>query len=592
MLLLIGLELIRPWPMKVLVDNVLGTGGVDQAGGLAEWLPGESTKNSLLFWVVVGTLAIFVLVTIISMINAVSAVIVGQRMTYGLGADLFLHMQRMSLLFHFRRPVGDSIARVTGDPYAANLLLNGALLPLLQSSLTVGAMFFIMWRLDPTLTLLSLCVVPFIIYTIHRFKDSMKQRSRVTADLEGNLMSVVQQSLSAIPLVQAFNREETEHARFAGYADRAVDAYVRSTKTDMRFKLSAGLATAVGTSALIWFGAHAVFEGRLSLGTLLVFLAYLAALYGPLDQMTYTVSILQHAAAQADRVFDIIELPLDVVETEDAEEIEVKGVVEYDQVSFGYEPDRQVLKDVSFTAQPGQVTAIVGPTGAGKSTLVNMLVRFFDADSGRVRIDGHDIRSIKLASLREQVAIVLQDPFIFPMSVAENISYGRPDASRAEVEAAATAANADTFIKRLRRGYDTVIGERGATLSGGEKQRISIARAFLKDAPLLILDEPTSSLDTRTEASLMDAMRRLMAGRVTFVIAHRLSTIRNADQILVLDEGRIIEKGSHGELLLANGLYAELYRQQMDIAQHDRAEGEGTEEEEETASDSGTPWAS
>ncbi|MGH2755265.1 MAG: ABC transporter ATP-binding protein [Actinomycetota bacterium] len=572
MLSLVALELVRPWPMKVLVDNVLKKGS-SVGGGFVEALPGEPTRDTLLFLVVISTLLIFILITVVGMLNAVSSVSVGQRMTYGLGADLFLHMQRMSLLFHVRRPVGDSIARVTGDPYAAQLLLNGAILPVLQSVITISAMFFIMWRLDPTMTLLSMAVVPFIVYTIQRFKGPMKDRSRVTVDLEGDLMSVVQQSLNAIPLVQAFNKEDAEHARFRGYADRAVMAYVRSTMTDMWFKLFAGLSTAAGTALLIWVGSRAVFEGRLSLGTLLVFLAYLAALYGPLNQMTYTVSTLQHAAAQADRILDIIELPLDVVEAEDAKEIRLQGRVAYEHVTFGYEPDRPVLHDISFVAQPGEVTALVGPTGAGKSTLVNMLVRFFDPAAGRILIDGHDIRGLRLSSLREQMAIVLQDPFIFPMSVAENISYGRPDASRAEVEAAAKAANADEFIKRLRQGYDTIIGERGATLSGGEKQRISIARAFLKDAPLLILDEPTSSLDTRTEASLMAAMRRLMEGRVTFVIAHRLSTIRNADQILVLDEGRIVESGTHGELLFKRGLYSSLYSEQIDIADHDAAGG-------------------
>jgi ATP-binding cassette subfamily B protein/subfamily B ATP-binding cassette protein MsbA len=445
----------------------------------------------------------------------------------------------------------------------------GAILPLLQSLVMLVAMFAIMFALEPTLTLLSLAVVPFLFVAIRIYGRPMKDANRTARDLEARMMSVVQLALNAVSVVQAFVREELEHARFRGYADRTVHAYVRSTLAGLWFKLFVGLVTAIGTAALIYLGGLAVLDGTMTVGTLLVFLAYLAAMYGPLNSLAFTAQTWQYAAARADRVLEILETEPDVVDEPGAQDVVIRGHVRYADVTFGYEPGRPVLSDVSLEASPGEVVAIVGPTGAGKTTLVNLLVRFFDPWSGRVEIDGRDIREATLSSLRDQIAIVLQEPFIFPLTIAENIAYSRPDAALEDVVAAATAANAHDFVSRLPEGYDTVVGERGATLSGGEKQRLSIARAFLKDAPVLVLDEPTSALDARTEGMLLEALERLMVGRLTFIVAHRLSTIRKATQILALDHGRIVEQGSHERLLDEGGLYATLYRQQMDIAQHD-----------------------
>ena len=556
------LDVLRPWPMKVLVDQVLG-GQPSTLGGFQAALPGADHPGGLLAWVAIATLGIFLAGTLISALQATVGVRFGQRMVYDLAADLFLHLQRLSLLFHSVRPVGDSIARVTADPYGAHLLVNAALLPLLQSVVSLVAMFGIMWALEPTLTLVALAVTPFLVLAIAVFGGPMRTRMRTRLDLEGRLIASVQQTLTAIPVVQAFTREELEHARFRRQAQATATAYQRATMADMWFKLAVGLVTTAGTAAVIWVGGLYALEGRISVGTVLVFLSYLAALYTPLNTLTYTASTLQHARANAERVLEILDTPADVRDAPDARDVRVRGHVVYEDVSFGYEPTRDILRRVSLEARPGEVVAIVGPTGAGKTTLMNLLLRFFDPSSGRITIDGHDLRALRVRTLREQVGVVLQEPFIFPLTIAENIGYGRPEAGRAEIAAAAAAANAAEFIEALPDGYDTLVGERGMTLSGGEKQRLAIARAFLKNAPVLVLDEPTSALDTRTERLLLEALARLMAGRTTFIIAHRLSTIQAADRILVLTGGAIVEQGRHAELLERGGLYATLYRAQF-----------------------------
>jgi ATP-binding cassette subfamily B protein len=556
----IALDLARPWPLKLVIDNVLGHHATPKL--VTSVLPASGSPHGLLAWAAGGTVAIFLLGTASSTFYNYFSLRIGQRMTFELASDLFAHLQRLSLIFHSRRPLGDTIQRVTGDSYCASTLVLDALIPAVQALVMLAAMFVVMWELEPMLTIIALCVLPFLAVGIRYLAKPIKDRARESRDYEGKLTSVVEQTLGAVPAVQAFTREKIEVQRFRHYADRTVTAYLRSTLAGIRFEWFSGIVTTLGTAAIIYFGADLALRGKLTTGTIIVFLSYLSSLYDPLDSITSTTQTIQGAAAEADRVMEILEIEPEITDRPGAVDAVVEGPIRYEHVSFGYEPARKALDDVSLEAAPGDVVAVVGETGAGKTTLANLLVRFYDPWEGRITIGGTDIRDFRYRSLRRQIALVLQDPFIFPMTIRENIAYARPDATEPEIIDAAKAANAHDFITRLPDGYNSEVGERGATLSGGEKQRLSIARAFLKDAPILILDEPTSALDARTESLLLEALERLMEGRITFIIAHRLSTIRHSTQIVVLHRGKVVERGTHDDLVAADGTYADLHRRQ------------------------------
>jgi ATP-binding cassette subfamily B protein/subfamily B ATP-binding cassette protein MsbA len=385
----------------------------------------------------------------------------------------------------------------------------------------------------------------------------MMERSYAQQEVESQIYEVVEQTFSSMAIVQAFTREEANDARFRAVTEATMDATASATRVQMQFKFLVGLATAVGTAGMLWVGAHHALRGDLDIGDILLFLSYLASLYAPLEAIMYTTSTIQGASGSARRVMEILEREREITEKPHAATLSsAKGDVRFDDVTFGYDEGRPVLQNVSLQAARGERIAIIGATGAGKSTLVSLLPRFFDPWRGRVLMDGRDVRDFTLKSLRGRIAIVLQEPFLFPMSIAENIAYGNPNATKEQIVAAAKAANADEFIERLPGKYEAVVGERGATLSGGERQRISIARAFLKDAPVLILDEPTSALDATTEHALLEALERLTEHRTTFIIAHRLTTVRRATRIIALEKGRIVESGTHDQLLALNGVYA------------------------------------
>jgi ATP-binding cassette subfamily B protein/subfamily B ATP-binding cassette protein MsbA len=564
MLLKAGLEVLKPWPLKVLVDQVLGDKPVPEA---LAWLPGPATRDNLLTWCVAGTVVLFLLAWAVGLAAAYANTGFGQRMVFDLAGNLFGRLQRLSLRFHSHKPIGDSIRRVTTDCGCVSSIVVDALLPVAMALVSLAGMFAILWRLDRTLTLWSLAVVPYMMLVFRVYAGPMEERSSRHEEAEGRLYDVVEETLSAIPVVQAFALEEHAEDRFRKTTGAIFDATRSVRSVELQFKVLMELATAAGTAAVVWLGARHALEGRVSVGDMLVFLSYLASLYAPLEAVMYTPFTIQQAAGSARRVREILETEPEVQDRPGARPLAPGGGhVRLEDVTFGYEPGRPILHGVSLEARPGETVAIVGATGAGKSTLVSLVPRFFDPWDGRVTFDGMDVRDVQLQSLRGRVALVLQESFLFPLTVAENIAYGRPGVSRVEIEAAARDANAHAFIERLPRGYDTVAGERGATLSGGERQRLAIARALLGNTPVLILDEPTSALDAETEALLLEALQRLMAGRTTFVIAHRFSMVRHADRIVVLQRGRIVESGTHVELLRAGGTYYRLHELQTQPA--------------------------
>jgi ATP-binding cassette, subfamily B, bacterial len=429
-------------------------------------------------------------------------------------------------------------------------------------------MFTLMWQLDRQLLLLAVVAVLPLLIVIKFFTGPITERTSQQERLAGEMMAVAEQTLMALPVVQAFNREELQDKRLRDLSHQSICAYMRTTKSQLKFKIGAGTITSFGTAMILVIGGVHVLQGSLTVGSLLIFLSYLSSLYAPIETLSYTQGSIISAAVAGKRVLEVLEAEDSVRESPQARALPKfsrgeRGHVRLDGISFGYEPGCPVLQGVSLEARPGEITAIVGPTGSGKSTLVSLIPRFFDPWSGRVEYDGVDLRDVRLSDLRAHISIVLQEPILLPLTVAENIAYGRPAASKTEIVAAAEAANADVFIRYLPQGYDTIISERGATLSGGERQRLAIARALLKDAPVLILDEPTSALDAQTEKLLLEALQRLMSGRTTFLVAHRLSTVRRADRIVVLKRGRVVEAGSHDELLNREGLYARFHKIQF-----------------------------
>ena len=565
MLLQVGLSVLKPWPMVFLIDYILRAKSMPPAlRQMVDFLPGAHTPSNLIGWSVGATVLIFLLSWALGLANEYAGISLGQRMTYDLAGDLFARLQQLSLRFHTSKSVGDNIRRVTADCACISTILKDALLPVLSSAVSLILMFGIMWGINVPLTLLSLAVVPYMIWVFRRYAQPMMELSYQQQQTESQIYEVVEQTFSAMPAVQAFCREPLNDQHFARITHDTLAATMTLTRVELWFKILMGLATAAGTAATLWLGGWLALNDQLSVGIIIAFLYYLSALYEPLESMMYTLSTIQAATGSARRVLEVMETEREIFDKLGAVPIaSARGQVEIENVTFGYEATHPVLRGINLEVQPGESVALVGATGAGKTTLVGLLPRFFDPWQGRVRLGGQDLRDVTLKSLRSQIAIVLQEPFLFPLTILENIAYGRQHATMDEIETAARDARAHDFIMELPEGYQTLIGERGATLSVGQRQRLSIARALLKNAPILILDEPTSALDAETEQMLMEALERLMAQRTTFIIAHRLSTVRRASQIVFLKDGVVAETGTHQELLARGGLYAGFYKAQF-----------------------------
>ncbi len=550
--------LAEPWPLAFVVDTVLHD---DLAPGWATAIVGDG-KQSLIVLGAAGMMLLALVTGALTLAHEYVTTSLDLRMVLDLRSELFRHMLRLPPSFHEDRQTGGLMYRVNDEADSLGKVVL-AFPDLLQSGLTLIGMLVIAVRIDVPLALLSVSVVPFVVASTRFYANRIETSIRATRRLELATFSIVHEALTMVRVIVAFGRESYEYGRFRDKGEQAVDARVKLTIREAVFRLAVSLITAIGTSAVLGFGAYRVVTGHITTGELLVMLSYVAAVYGPLRLLTNTVTSLQQRLMALRSMFSLLDTPPQVVERPGAARIgRSTGRLTVDDVSFSYPTRSDTLRSISFSIDPGQAIALVGPTGAGKSTLVSLLPRHYDVAAGRIAIDGVDVRDITLESLRAQFSIVLQEPLLFPDTVRANIAYGKPGASQQEIERAAIDANAHSFICGLPDKYDTVLGEGGAKVSGGERQRISIARAFLRDAPILILDEPTSSIDSRTETAIVEALERLMQGRTTILIAHRLSTIRSVDRILVLNEGSLVESGTHGELIQRDGVYRQLWEAQ------------------------------
>ncbi len=563
-------SLLQPWPLKIVFDDVLKA----KSSGAHGWLnhlidaTAGSEPLAILKFAALAALAIAVLDALCSYTEKYLTTSVGLWVSHDLRRSLYSHVQRLSLAYHDHKQTGDLISRITSDIDAIQTFIASGLLSVMVDSITLIGMVAVMFYINWQFTLVALSITPLLFAVVFTYTRRIKKASREVRKKEGEIVSTIQEVLSSIRVVKAFAREDYEQRRLEADSLESVEIALRARGLKAKLTPLVEIMVGVGTAIVLWFGARLVFTGGLGAGSLIVFISYLSKMYKPMQDLSKMTDAYSKAAVGYERIREVFETTRTVDDQPGARQApRFRGAIEFDHVNFEYEPACPVLKDVSFRIKPGQLAALVGPTGAGKTTIISLIPRLYDPQSGVVRIDGCDVRRFTQKSLREQISFVLQETVLFHGPVWQNIAYGKPDASRNEILRAAEIANADEFIERLPDGYDTIVGERGVTLSGGQCQRIAIARAVIRNSPILILDEPSSNLDAGSEKLVFEALDRLMHGRTSIVIAHRLSTIRRADCIFVVNGGRIVEGGRHEELIRVDGLYAQLSALQLNPRQ-------------------------
>jgi ATP-binding cassette, subfamily B, bacterial len=565
-----GADLLEPWPLKIILDYIVGS--KKPPAWLAAWIVSDGSRLTLLNAAIAAVMGIAIIGAISSYTERYLSTTIGKRVGFDLRHALYHHVQRLSLSFYEHRQTGDMVVRLTADIDAIEEFITTAVLGIVLDVVTLVGMILVMFYLDWRFSLIGLSVAPILFFVVFHFMRRIKEAARDVKKKQSELASVVQESIASARVVKAFAREDFEERRVDRQSLASVNATLRARSVRAKLAPLVDLVVAAGTCLVLYFGVRFVLSGQITAGALVVYVLYLGKMYKPIKDLSKTSDTFSKASVAFERVGEILSAERQVTDRPGARVApRFEGQIVFDRVTFGYGPSETVLKEATLFVEPNQRAALVGATGSGKSTLIALIPRLYDVLGGSVQVDGRDVRDYTLQSLREQVSFVLQDPVLFRSSIAQNIAYGRPGATERDIIRASKLAHAHDFIARMPQGYDTVLGERGETLSGGQRQRISIARALIRDTPILLLDEPSASLDSESEELIFEGLATLLDGRTSITIAHRLATVRRADVIFVLDQGAIVEAGTHDSLLARNGQYARFHRIQFRVDEERKA---------------------